>query len=252
MTTVYRYKIYCNTEATYVQGLLETEPTVCFNNSGHSINVNSIQIIETISQNLVSVKEDKVNIQRNTWVDDIPILDVAPGETKIVSYTFPFIVSLYSFMFVPDSTNKGDNVSIIANENTTMGLIGADITAGATTLLAPIGLLTYGMVGLWLIITDGTNTDDLGMILAIDKVTGIVTFQTAAVHNFSSTNTLVKMTVKVMNAIRIGGPGVYRFFDDVIGGAPIPTGTVVKFKYTNNSPVETPNKELVIYLSCLY
>jgi hypothetical protein len=252
-TSINKYKIYCNTEAVYVYGWKETTPTTCFNNVAHSVNTNSVQLLDTISSSYVNVKEDKVNVQRNTWVEDIPITSIAPNSSKTVTFTFPITVSLYSFMIVPDSTHKMDQFSIIANENTTMGLIGADVSIGATSLIAPAAFLTYGYIGFYGVLTNGTNTDDIGRILTIDKNTGIITFETATTHAFSASNTLFKMTIKVLSEMYICGPGVYRFFDDVIGGAPIPAGTVAKFVYKNNDPlIGGVTKDFVVYMECLY
>lgn len=251
MATVYEYKIYCETEAAYVTGLSKTEPTVCFNNNTHTVNTASVQIIDTISSNLVSIKEDKLDVGRNTWVESIDISNVDANQTVSVSFTFPIAVSMYSFTFITDSTNKGDYLSIYANEDTTLGLIGADLNIGVTSMTGPAGLILYGVVGFHITVTDGTNTDYLGIIKSIDKVTNIVTFEHATTHSFSSANTLVKMTVRVLDDLRICGSGIYRFFDDVIGGAAIPAGTVAKFSYTNNSGSEN-DKFLSIYMTCLY
>ncbi|MGL5935642.1 MAG: hypothetical protein ACRCZI_08455 [Cetobacterium sp.] len=251
MSTVNKYKIYCETESAYIEGWGTESPTVCYNNNTHTVNPNSPQIVEIVSSSLVSIKEDKISNGRNTWVENIVIEDVSANSTKSSIFTFPIAVSMYSFSFVTDSTNKGDDFSIFANENTTLGLIGADISAGATSLTAPAALLLYGYVGFHLTLTNGTNTNELGIIKTINKVTGIVTFETATVNSFLASNTLVKMTVRIFDNMRIGGAGVYKFFDDVIGGAAIPAGTVVKFTYKNNAILGSA-KELSIMLTCLY
>lgn len=250
-TTVSNYKIYCTTENAYIAGWSTTPPTVCFNNNTHTVNVDSVQLIETISDNIFSVKEDKISIGRNTILEAISVTDVAFGTTKVVDYVVPLPFSLYSFSITPDSTNKGDTYSIIVNDETTMGLIGENIDIGATSLKVPAAFIAYGSAGFYADITDGTNTDELGMIKTLDTQTGIVTFVTPTTHAYSASNTLFRMTIKVINNIRIGGPGVYKFFEDVIGGAPVPVGTRVKFIYTNNS-TSGADKELTLYLTCLY
>lgn len=250
-TAVSNYKIYCTTENIYVSGWGVVSPTTCYHNNTHTVNPNSVQIIDTISSNTFSVKEDKIEVSRNTTVYSISILDIAPGETKSVTYTFPIPVSLYSFIITPDATNKGDIYSIIAAENTTLGLIVADLAINDTSLIAPTAFLLYATVGYHVSITDGTNTQDLGLVLTKDMETGVITFQNPIQYIFLASNTLIRMTIKVLNQIRIGGAGVYKFFDDVIGGAPIPAATIAKFTYTNNS-IAGDNKELTVYLSCLY
>lgn len=249
MSTVFKYKIYCTTEAAYVTGWGLVAPTLCYNNTSHSVNSSSVQLLETISSNQVSIKEDKIDIGRTVKIFDGTI-DAAPSTTGTDTFIFPTTVSFYSFQFVTDSTNKGDDFSIYANEDTVLGLITADAAIGATVINAPMALILYGFVGYHLKLSDGTNTDDLGMITAIDKVNNTVTVHIPTVHAFLSTNTLVKMTVKVLDSIRIGGAGLHKFCEDIIGGTTVPKGTVVNLYYTNNATTGD-NKTLTLYMTTL-
>ena len=162
---------------------------------------------------------------------------------------------MYSFTFPVDSTNKGDDITIAVNPDTTLGLVTQNINIGDTTLYAPAGLLAYGWNGFEIKITDGTNTNDLGPIKSIDKNTGIVVFTNPAINSFSSTNTLVKMTYYVMKNLKFGSPGIMRFGDDIIGGSSPPIGTVVKFTYKNNTQPGDPGddpKTFIMYLTLLF
>jgi hypothetical protein len=57
MTTVNRYKIWCNTENDYVYDWNDTEPTTCPNDTGHSIDAESISIVEHVSETHVILDE---------------------------------------------------------------------------------------------------------------------------------------------------------------------------------------------------
>jgi len=46
MTDVFKYRIYCITESQYVYSWAEEEPTTCPNNTEHTIDANSITIVE--------------------------------------------------------------------------------------------------------------------------------------------------------------------------------------------------------------
>ena len=50
-STVNKYRIYCNTESSWIEGWGTTEPTVCYNNSGHTVNSNSVSLLETVTAN---------------------------------------------------------------------------------------------------------------------------------------------------------------------------------------------------------
>lgn len=254
-SAVNRYKIYCNTEAKFVEGWGTNVPTACYNNNTHGVNLNSWQIIETVSSDVVKIKEDSIVIPRNVWIKHIEFSNVASGTTQDQFFTFSILTSMYSFTLATDDTNKGDELTIAINPDTTLGLISQNVSAGDTSLYAPAGLLAYGWNGFEIKITDGVNTNLLGAIKNIDKVTGIVTFTNPAVNNFSSTNTLVKMTYYTMKDLKFGAPGIMRFGDDVIGGATPPIGTVTKFTYKNNTQpggsTDTP-KSFILYLTLLF
>lgn len=255
MTTVNHYKIYCNTEAKYVDGWGTTSPTTCYNNNTHSVNSNSVQVIEIVSSDVVKIREDSITIPRNVWIKHIEFTNIESNSSQDQYFTFDILTSMYSFTLVTDDTNKGDEFTIAINPDTTLGLITQNITAGDTTLYAPPGLLAYGWNGFELKVTDGTNTDVLGRMTNIDKTTGIVTFATPTAHSFSSANTLVKMTYYTMKDLKFGAPGTLRFGDDVIGGSTPPVGTVVKFTYKNNTQAgdltDTP-KSFIMYLTLLF
>jgi hypothetical protein len=57
MTTVNKYSIYCNTEAATVHVWAESEPTVCPNNNGHTIDTESISIVDTVKSNFVELDQ---------------------------------------------------------------------------------------------------------------------------------------------------------------------------------------------------
>lgn len=55
MSTVYKYKIYCNTESLWVEGWDTVVPTNCFNNNGHTIDTNFTTQIDLVKSNDVNI-----------------------------------------------------------------------------------------------------------------------------------------------------------------------------------------------------
>jgi hypothetical protein len=215
------------------------------------VNSNSVQLLETVSQSIVSVKEDKVDIGRNVYVKSIEITNVAAGDTGTVDWIFPLVTSMYSFKFLFNNDNIGDTISIYANPDTTLGLITSNVNVGDTVIGAPAGLMLYGWPGFHLNITDGVNNDHLGIIKSMDRINNTVTVELPAEHSFSSTNTLVKMTIRVCDEMLISGTGYLPFGEDVIGGSGLPAGTKARFIYKNNSVSGDP-KTLCVYLTLLF
>ena len=61
MTSVNNYRIYCITEALWVYTWGQTEPTLCDNNHSHQVNINSIQIVDTITSTDVVLKNNTID-----------------------------------------------------------------------------------------------------------------------------------------------------------------------------------------------
>ena len=249
-----KYQIYCNTESDWIEGWSNVEPTTCYNNTSHSVNLHSVQELESVSNSQVKIIEDTAFVARNVKIVSVHFENVQVGETQIKSYKFEYITSMYSYKFATDDTNKGDEISIAINPQTPLGLITADITAGDTIIYAPAALFTFGWVGFNIYVSDGTNFNDLGEIINIDKVNNTITVKNPAVNDFSSNDTILLMTYYNMKGMKIGPAQMYAFGEDVIGGAAVPVGTEVQFSYKNNQiiPELDEPKTLTIYLTLLF
>ena len=57
MTTVYKYRLWCETESTHVYTWDESEPSVCPNNSSHSIDVSRTTIDAVVGEDRVDISD---------------------------------------------------------------------------------------------------------------------------------------------------------------------------------------------------
>lgn len=254
-TTVTKYKIYCDTEAAYVSGWGTAPPTECYNNDTHTVNANSIQIMDIVSNNEVLIKEDKITIGRNIKIKEIVLEDVEKNTSKTVIYTFNFITSMYSFKYISDDTNKGDQITIAINPNTNFGYITQDVEIGDTVIHVPAVMLIYISNGFNANLYTGVITENLGLIKSVDKINNTITVSTPSTQAFSAASTFIRATYYVMEEMTIGSAGLHDFGNDVVGGAAVPVGTVAHFIYKNNAKyyeVADEPKSLVIYFTLLF
>ena len=66
MATVNHYRIWCNTESTWVYVWGTEAPTVCPNNNTHTIDTNSIAIVKFVSNEEVRSKDGKLRTQESS------------------------------------------------------------------------------------------------------------------------------------------------------------------------------------------
>jgi hypothetical protein len=166
-----------------------------------------------------------------------------------VSWDYP--VSVFSISYSSTSDHTGDSLEMHIAPNTTIGAIVAPVTTGDTVLYVSPTVLQYINVGYYCNITDGTNYDDLGYVLAIDKTAGTITVKTPAVNGYSPlTPTYVQMTIKAIVNYTFGAPGKFGIGKTIIGSRYVPTGTIVRGVYTNASA--TTSKSLTFNIEMKY
>ncbi len=86
---LYKYRIYCNTEATFVEEWSETIPTECPNNAGHSIDSDNIVIIDKLdvfgSEYNYAVSDVESSTTATSWQEklDLTANDLPAGKYRI-------------------------------------------------------------------------------------------------------------------------------------------------------------------------
>ena len=101
MSTIRCWRIFCITENTWVESWSLSEPTTCINNTGHTINSNSSQVINIIEPNTVKVVnsvKDTLDVSITAQKKSIICLKSFHGlnNQNIVSTTGNGTVTAYS------------------------------------------------------------------------------------------------------------------------------------------------------------
>lgn len=249
-STIYNYRIYCITEAQNVYEWNTVEPTTCPNNTAHTINLNSISIVDQRAPSIFTIQQETV--PTDGWFKtETMLINAATGPGVVTSLTrsWPFNISLLNLYFQTTDTNTGDSLTIDWAANYPIGIITTDMSAGAITATVSTTVIQNIFVGFYVDFDDGTNVDQCGRVTAIDTTTNSITFETATVHGFSaSTPTLVGITVTPVN-LQFGPPCWYNVAQQVIGGSHIPANQVATAYYTNNS---AQAKQLYVNLEYFY
>jgi hypothetical protein len=129
MTTVYKWKTRCETEALWVYSWAETKPTKCPNNSAHTISsIIEPSIESSLSDNTVNIREESTptggHYHVATWYFSAP-----PNTTTVSTKSFPFPISAMLTSIVFGAEHTGDHFTVTAADNTTIGVLMAGYTA---------------------------------------------------------------------------------------------------------------------------
>jgi len=232
-TEVYKYRIWCVTENAYVYSWGTVEPTTCPNNPAHTIDTNSITIVETVSTTAVTAEENSNGYFETTHI----IMNVptgSPGDVVTQDVTWPMDILLWKTLLTPTSDMIGDLISVLASPETTVGVAAVPINIGDTTISVNSTVTANTERGFLITLDDGVNKNVCGRCTAVDAIGGTISFQTPTVNSFAA-GTPVKISVYVLNNIRIIDTNIIDIGAKGFKGKTIPVGLILRIYYTNNS-----------------
>ena len=186
MTTIYNYKLFCQTENTWVTKWDTVGPTVCPCDPSHTIIPDSVAVIKTICENYVTLKDDTPGyFQISSVVIDVPASGIGSVYTHDVSYQFDMQLSKINYIPINESVN--DILSIIIGPDDSISHLSADGNIGDTTLNLDSSIFSENIIvkGCNLKITDNTTTQDLGKITAIDPINYTIIVENALTTSFN-------------------------------------------------------------------
>jgi hypothetical protein len=230
-TVVNKYRVYCNTEAAYVYVWAETEPTVCPNNNGHSIDTGKTTIDATIEENTVEVKEE--NTPTGGHYRSCCQAFTANVGSNTHDFSYPYPISLLSATFNSGPVTEGDTLSMDVGPGTTIGVITSNVAAEATIISVSSTVIDNIAIGRCAHLDDGTNSERHA-VTAINTASSQITIDTGATYAYNvATPTYVKMSVCMANSLEIIPNCRYVLGDSKIGGSYIPANTTIRIIYNN-------------------
>jgi len=235
MSTVNLYRFYCNTESSLVSDWGTEIPLVCPNNSTHTINSNSIAIINSISENQVQVIP-QTNLTGGQYRAESISFTIPANSTVSHNNSWPFNISVKTVSFNTIAEQQGDVINSLIAPNTVIGYNTTNVNIGNTIFNVNNTVINYSKIGYLLSIKNGTNTSVLGQVINISG--NSVTCETPSTFNFNA-GSQIMLTINNIRNFVIGPPGPVHLEASGSTSAIIPAGTIVDAQYTNNQNVST-------------
>jgi len=168
---------------------------------------------------------------------------------EVTDFTWPIPMGVLSAQWLAKAVNDKDILEVQIGPDTTVGTITQDVTATDTKIYVSQSVLDNIKVGYWCTLTDGTNTDDCGRVIAVNSDN--IDVETAAVNGFAAaTPTYVKQTVKMVPGCHLCDGMQYEIGTSKIGASYVPAGTVIRVRYQNNEG--STGKKFYIEYDALY
>ena len=248
--SVIKWSTHCDTENITVTGFLNSDsgpPSVCFNDNTHTVsNVNQVEVINNLQ---VEVTEKSTNVQGYFRAESIK-LSLSPYETLVYDKTWTNDISPLSVNMLATDNHAGDSMLVDMAPNKQVGVITQDIAVSDTTLSVTGAALTFIKIGFYIRVSDGVNTNELGMVTGIDHNNNTITVETPATDVFlASSPSILDMSVRFLGPYEFGFSGNVLVGATKLGASFVPSQEIVRMTYTNNSP---SYKELYIVVEYLY
>jgi hypothetical protein len=232
MTSINKWRIYCNTENDWSYGLLDStdsNPTTCFNNSSHSVNPVSPQITQIISTTTIkaSIEEETTSTGGNFRAEAFKFT-IAANFTNNLSISWKYPISVLSTFFTTCDIERGNIINSIVAPSTLIGVLTQDAAIGNVTFNVNFSVIQNIKIGYDLLI----NSIFIGQVIAVG--TGSVTVDNTSTIAFSA-GTHVQTQVHEIINYEIDYPCRYVIGSSKIGGKYLPANTLVHVSYQNNS-----------------
>jgi hypothetical protein len=98
-------------------------------------------------------------------------------------------------------------------------------------------VIQYVSTGYYIKLFDGTNTNDVGRVISVDKVKNCIYVENNTTYNFNIGSVILQTIYLIKDAI-IGNPNNYLIGGKKIGGTYIPEDTIIKIYYSNLSSTD--------------
>lgn len=252
--TLKKWKIFCNEEklTRYVwKDDSEPAPTTCPVDTGHSVNLASVSVVDTRASDEVRIKEVDTLQDGRFYSDSIDFVARGPtGTTTEHTFSYPTPVSIAVGDWIGRQEDHGDIISIVVAPNMTVGAIGFFVGDGDTGFpCAPPQLpgqpraTDVLRVGAFVRLYDGVRASSEVEITALDRVNDAVRVSPpldTGGHTFSPlTPTYIQMSSYMVNKRMLSHAAHLELGKSLIGGSDIPANLPIVIRYTNNMPMCT-------------
>lgn len=249
--TVYKYRIYCITESQNVYEWAETPPTTCPHNTAHTINLNSISIVDQQGPDILSIKEESTPTGGHYRAQtETLVANAGPDVSTSMQFSWPFDISVLAIYIMADATTAGDIINVTIGKDTVYGTLSDNVNTASTIIPVSSSVITNIAKGYYVTLDDSINTDNVGRVTAVNAIDNTINVETATTHAFAATTpTLVKVNIKPIDNFQLVAGLPFTLGIKKIGGTFLPANTIVTIDYLNKGNAQ---KTLVFGYEYLY
>lgn len=239
MADIYNWKLYCETESKNVTTWSVVAPTSCPNNNTHTIDSNSITVIDSrLAHSFVPI--ENTSGTQGFFQTRGYLANIAPGPNVtpqlLPLFSRPYNVRVFSVTFMPNANNVGDTFSLIGLPGTDVGVLTSPVSSGNILNVSPT-VLTNMQLGFAVTLNDGVTSQDLGECTNINVTNSTITTENSVANSFNAGTTNVLFSVRRFYNITIASTAPLVYGLSVAGGSFIPQNTQFQIQYINQTGI---------------
>ncbi len=247
------YKVYCVTEGVdvYTYGYQETPPTVCPRNISHTIDTNTIEVVNTYTINSTFIEIDKTLTGGHmlTYGMTANFPKVEPGTVQNFTLeSLPFTLRVMTLTINPGPENFLDSLCIHTAPYTTVGVLTQSAATGQNFIYVSPTAYSNIEIGFKVTLTGGGNTESFDHVISKNATGGTggtggtgatgtlygLNLISNAVNSYP-TGTYVSMSIPRILGLKINSEAPIIFSGKAPGTSVLPPGITALMTYTNNS-----------------
>lgn len=232
---VSKFRVWCVTENNYQFVWSDARPTCCPTDATHTITDDLTTITDSVANNNVFISAKSYESTNGYYMMEGCKCEIPATASHLITKSYPFPICMFGFNFYSGPEHSGDSLDVMAANNVTVGVLAASAAISATTLVVSPTVTQNMQRGFYVTVTDGTNTDELGMCTGIDVVNNTITVATPLTHAFSPYTTYVNLSIYIVKDFWITQTAKYEIGYGTMAGKPVPTGFPLVIQYNNNN-----------------
>ncbi len=231
--SVYKFRVFCQTENEYVYTWNDESPQVCPNNGSHTIDDNTVTIIDTVSTNTVQIAQETMPTGGNYRAESKK-LTIPANATQSFDFQWPYQLSVLTLTFYSGQDNGNDIINTFIAPNTTIGVLTGNVSQDDTILNVNSTVTDNIHVGYRVDIFNGVSVTHVGECIAINKTNGTITLDTQCQQSFSQ-GCAVQICINNIKNFALRSNTNYELARKTIGASSLPANTIVRLQYQNTS-----------------
>lgn len=244
--SINKYRLYCNTESSYVYTWNDISPLKCPNNETHSIDETTITIVDRVSVDTVRINQESI-LTGGHYRGESKLLNIEANSTGVFDFSWKYNISMLNITFCSGNDSVGDTIEAYGAPNTIIGINTAQINTNANTIYVSDTVLDVVFLGSLISINDGNNIVNLGECINIDKVNKCILLD-GNIGNTYNIGSYIYMSACFLKDFKLISSNTYNLGTKSLKSTSVPKDMILRVTYQNVSNIDKVLNIIIEYL----